>query len=112
RALRRGQAAAGAACGRVQHGRRRRVQLREHPGAGRMNLAHWLARSAAVFGERPAIAHGETVFCTYREFAERAARGARWLLDRGLAPGDRVGLFRGNDPEYLVWLWSVWWAGL
>ncbi|MCM5571305.1 AMP-binding protein [Burkholderiaceae bacterium FT117] len=77
-----------------------------------MNLAHWLARSAAVFGDRPALAHGETVVCGYREFAGRAARGARWLLDAGLAPGDRVGIFRGNDPDYLVWLWSIWWAGL
>ncbi|ODT37993.1 MAG: hypothetical protein ABS55_01830 [Lautropia sp. SCN 70-15] len=77
-----------------------------------MNLAHWLARSAAVFGERPALAHGDTVVCDYREFADRAARGANWLRGRGLAPGDRVGLFRGNDPDYLVWLWSVWWAGL
>ena len=40
-----------------------------------MNLAHWLARSAAVFGERPALAHGDKVVCNYRVFADRAARG-------------------------------------
>jgi acyl-CoA synthetase (AMP-forming)/AMP-acid ligase II len=77
-----------------------------------MNIAHWLARSAAVFGDRPAIASGEAVVSSYRDFADRAARGARWLLGQGLAPGDRVGLFRGNDADYLRWLWSVWWAGL
>src|SRR5690606_4933594 len=30
----------------------------------------------------------------------------------GLLPGDRVGLFMGNHPDYLRLLWSAWWAGL
>ena len=77
-----------------------------------MNLAHWLARSAAVFGGRPAIALGDRACFDYREFADRSARGARWLQAQGFAPGDRIGLFRGNDPQYLLWLWSAWWAGL
>lgn len=77
-----------------------------------MNLAHWLSRAAAVFGARPAIGLGNEVFCDFRDFAGQSARAARWLTDQGLVAGDRVGLFRGNDPHYLVWLWSVWWAGL
>src|SRR5690606_37489170 len=77
-----------------------------------MNLAHWLERSAAVFGDRPALAHGLDCVAGYREFAEAAARGADWLEEQGLIPGDRVGLFLSNHPDYLRLLWSIWWAGL
>lgn len=77
-----------------------------------MNLALWLERSAAVFGDRPAIALGEQVVCSYRELAAAAARGAAWLEEQGLVPGDRVGFFLGNHPDYLRLLWSAWWAGL
>lgn len=77
-----------------------------------MNLAHWLERSAAVFGERPAIALGHTALCSYREFAASAARTAAWLHEQGLVPGDRVGFFLGNQPDYLRLLWGVWWAGM
>ncbi|MCD6672330.1 MAG: AMP-binding protein [Burkholderiaceae bacterium] len=77
-----------------------------------MNLAHWLERSAAVFGDRPALALGHEVAATYAQFAQSAACGAQWLSEQGLQPGDRVGLFLGNHPDYLRLLWSVWWAGL
>ncbi len=77
-----------------------------------MNLAHWLERSAAVFGDRPAIARGRTAVRSYREFAADAARCAGWLHEQGLVPGDRVGLFLGNHPDYLRLLWGAWWAGM
>jgi len=77
-----------------------------------MNLAHWLERSAAVFGDRPAIARGRAAVCSYREFAASAARAAAWLHGQGLVPGDRVGLFFGNQPDYLRLLWGVWWGGM
>ncbi len=77
-----------------------------------MNLARWLERAAAIDGSRPALALGDAIVCDYRQFADRSARGAGWLRAQGLAPGDRVALFRGNDPDYLLWLWSIWWAGL
>ncbi len=77
-----------------------------------MNLAHWLERGAAVFGERPALAHGRTPVSSFAEFARSAACGAQWLCEQGLQPGDRVGLFLNNHPDYLRLLWSVWWAGL
>lgn len=77
-----------------------------------MNLAHWLERSAAVFGDRPAIALGTQAVCSFRELAAAAARGAAWLAGQGLVPGDRVGFFLGNHPDYLRLLWSAWWAGL
>ena len=77
-----------------------------------MNLAHWLERSAAVFGERPAIARGRVAVCSYREFAASAARAAAWLHEQGLVPGDRVGFFLANQPDYLRLLWGAWWAGM
>ncbi|HLS55062.1 MAG TPA: AMP-binding protein, partial [Zeimonas sp.] len=77
-----------------------------------MNLAHWLERSAAVFGDRPAIARGRTAVRSYREFAADAARCAGWLHEQGLVPGDRVGLFLDNHPDYLRLLWGAWWAGM
>ncbi|UCE30249.1 MAG: AMP-binding protein [Burkholderiales bacterium] len=76
-----------------------------------MNLALWLSRTAAVHGARLAIAHGDRPVCTYQEFAAAAARGARWLGDQGIGPGARVALFMTNHPDYILLLWSVWWAG-
>jgi long-chain acyl-CoA synthetase len=76
-----------------------------------MNLAQWLARSAQRHGERVAIGHGLQPWCSYAELAHRAATLAAWLRSQAVQPGDRVGLFLTNRPEYLVMLWGVWWAG-
>jgi long-chain acyl-CoA synthetase len=76
-----------------------------------MNLALWLQRAAQRFGERTAIGHGQQPWCSYAVFALRAATLASWLQAHGVRPGDRVGLFLPNRPEYLVALWGVWWAG-
>ena len=76
-----------------------------------MNLAHWLQRSALTHPDDLAIAHGNQPWCTYTEFAERAARTASWLQDQGVQAGDRVALFMYNAPHYLPLFWGVWWAG-
>ena len=76
-----------------------------------MNLAHWLQRSALTHPDHLAIAHGTQPWCTYTEFAERAARTASWLQDQGVQAGDRVALFMYNAPHYLPLFWGVWWAG-
>ena len=76
-----------------------------------MNPALWLARAARRCGERPAIGHGTRVWCTYAELAAHCARVAAWLHRQGVMPGDRVGLFLPNRPEYLAMLWGSWWAG-
>jgi long-chain acyl-CoA synthetase len=76
-----------------------------------MNLALWLQRSAQAFGERPAVAHGMRCAWTYAQLAGVAAQGAAGLAARGLRPGDRLGLFMANAPEYLAAMWSAWWAG-
>jgi long-chain acyl-CoA synthetase len=76
-----------------------------------MNLALWLQRTAQRDGDRTAIAAGLQPWCSYRELAHRAARLAHWLQAQGVKPGDRVGLFMPNRPEYLALLWGTWWAG-
>jgi long-chain acyl-CoA synthetase len=76
-----------------------------------MNIAHWLARSARINPQAPAIAHGHTLWCNYAEFAQRTARTSAWLTQQGIAPGDRVALFMANRPEYLALLWGAWWHG-
>jgi long-chain acyl-CoA synthetase len=76
-----------------------------------MNIALWLARSAQRHGERVAIGHGIEPWCSYAALAQRATGLAAWLHDQGVCPGDRVGLFLTNRPEYLVMLWGIWWAG-
>jgi long-chain acyl-CoA synthetase len=76
-----------------------------------MNLAHWLDRTARLHPQCPAIAHGTTVWATYEVFAACAARWAAALRAGGIGAGERVALFMGNRPEYLVALWGTWWAG-
>lgn len=78
-----------------------------------MNLALWLQRAATAFPERPAVFLGERLVWTYGDWAERGARLATGLRETlGLREGDRVALFMRNQPEYLLWLYACWWAGL
>lgn len=76
-----------------------------------MNLALWLARSAAVWPQRPALALGVQCWRDYAGFARDAARLAAGLRARGIGADDRVGLYMANAPQYLVALWGIWWAG-
>ncbi len=73
-----------------------------------MNLAHWLARTAEVKGDRDALLVGETVVADYATFFAKASALAKSL---NLTPGDRVGLFMSNCPEYLITFYAVWIAG-
>ncbi len=76
-----------------------------------MNLALWLHRNALAHGQRPAVALGTEAVLDYRAFALAASGCAQWLRARGIVPGERVGLFLDNAPEYLVALWGLWWLG-
>ncbi len=78
-----------------------------------MNLAHLLQRSAASDPERPAIALGTTVRCSYAELARRSATLAGHLRDRfGLGPGERVALAMANGPAFLELIYACWHGGL
>jgi long-chain acyl-CoA synthetase len=76
-----------------------------------MNIALWLDRSAAVMGARPALMHGTAVVADYATLGRRASGLAAALAARGVAPGDRVGVFAKNLPDYLTCLFGIWRAG-
>jgi len=76
-----------------------------------MNLALWLQRSAQVHGARTAIARGIHAVFDYAHFAAAVRRVAAGMRAEGLRPGDRIGLFMANAPDYLVAMWAAWWAG-
>ncbi len=73
-----------------------------------MNLAHWLERTATTQGAQPALLLGETVVADYATFHAKATALAAKLQ---VAPGDRVGLFLSNCPEYLIAFYATWIAG-
>ena len=77
-----------------------------------MNLAQLLAKPAASWSDRPAVAVGATPVLTYRELADRVSRIAAGLGKiHGLAPGDRVALAMTNTPEYVEALFAAWHGG-
>ena len=78
-----------------------------------MNLAQLLVRSAALYGQRPALVRGDGVLHDYATFAKRCAALASGLASTfRLRRGDRVALFAPNDPAYLEVMYAAWIAGL
>ena len=76
-----------------------------------MNIAQWLAASARLRPDAPALLHGDEIRADYATFARRAASIAANLRACGIKPGDRVGLFLFNCTQYLECLYGIWWAG-
>ena len=77
-----------------------------------MNVAQWLAASARLHPDAPALLRGTAVQADYATFARRAAAiGAGLRRDFGIRPGDRVALFMTNCTQYLECLYAVWWIG-
>jgi long-chain acyl-CoA synthetase len=76
-----------------------------------MNSALWLQRTARVMGERPALMLGLEVVADYATLARRAAGLAAALQSQGVTPGDRVGIFAKNVPDYLACFYGIWHAG-
>ena len=74
-------------------------------------LVDWIGAVARAQARRPAI-HGDGVTWAYEGFWARAGGIARHLLrDRGLRPGDRVGIVGANEPHYLSAYFGVLRAG-
>ena len=48
---------------------------------------------------------------TYRQLAERAALLMVELRNRGITQGDVVGLYLGNEPNWVVAVLACWWCG-
>jgi fatty-acyl-CoA synthase len=70
----------------------------------------FLARSAEVYPDKPAIVYGERRH-TYAQFGAEATRVAHALRGSGIAPGDRVAYLLPNIPEMLVAHFAVPLAG-
>jgi long-chain acyl-CoA synthetase len=77
-----------------------------------MNVAEWLAATARLRPEAPALLRGFDLEADYATFARRAAAvGAVLTRDYGIKAGDRVALFASNCTQYLECLYGVWWIG-
>jgi fatty-acyl-CoA synthase len=62
-----------------------------------------LGRAAQQHGERDAlIVRGQKYRATYRELWEQTGAAARGLLARGVARGDRVGIWSPNRHEWVI----------
>jgi long-chain acyl-CoA synthetase len=74
------------------------------------NLSLYLVESADMYPGGPALrCDGTTI--TFSELADNAARFAAYLGDRGLRPGDRVGVMLANRPEFAMVFYGVLHAG-
>jgi long-chain acyl-CoA synthetase len=75
-----------------------------------LNLASLLTESAGRTPAAPAIRLGDLEL-TYGELDDRSARLATLLREKGLEPGDRVGVMLPNVPEFPVAYYGVLRAG-
>ncbi|WP_433363848.1 acyl-CoA synthetase [Actinoplanes sp. CA-142083] len=71
------------------------------------NIADLFEHAVDAFGDRTAVCFGEQAI-TYAELEERANRLAHFLQDRGVRPGDHVGLYAGNSIEAVVAMIAVY----
>ena len=75
-----------------------------------MNLARMLDEAARQYPERPAVRLDDLVI-TYAQLDDLSARAADWLRERGVAPGDRVGIMLPNVTQFPVLYYGVLRAG-
>src|SRR3981081_725040 len=77
-----------------------------------MNVAEWLAATARLRPDAPALLTGFDLDADYATFAGRAAAiGAELARTYDIQAGDRVGLFATNCTQYLECLYGIWWIG-
>src|SRR3954454_9285513 len=74
------------------------------------SLAQQLTDTAARHGDRPALKLDDAKL-TYAAFDEGASRVAGMLRERGLEPGDRVGLMLPNVPYFPIIYYGILRAG-
>src|SRR3954447_14101499 len=74
------------------------------------SLAELLTATASAHADRPALKLDDTVV-TYAVLNEGATRIAGLLKDRGVAPGDRVGIMLPNVPYFGIVYYGVLRAG-
>jgi long-chain acyl-CoA synthetase len=74
------------------------------------NLALDLREAAQMYPDRAAVRLDDAVF-SYARLDELSARVAGWLRERGLQPGDPVGIMLPNVPQFPVFYYGVLRAG-
>jgi long-chain acyl-CoA synthetase len=74
------------------------------------HLAAILTETAAEHGDRPALKLDDAVV-TYAQLDDGAARVAAMLRDKGIEPGDRVGIMLPNVPYFGVIYYGILRAG-
>ena len=73
---------------------------------GKKPVFEYLRFYAKKFPEKEAIIYyGKTI--SYRELDESSNRFANYLISNGLKKGDRVGVFMGNCPQYIIAIFGV-----
>src|SRR4051794_32707890 len=75
-----------------------------------MSLAKLLTETAAEHGDRTALRLDDAAI-TYSDLDEASARVAALLRDKGIEPGDRVGVMLPNVPYFAVAYYGVLRAG-
>ena len=73
-------------------------------------FAQSLARTAQIFGTRPAVI-SPTGKETRREYSDQNEFVAKGLRNLGLEPGDRVAVLAENSVGHLPIMYAVAWAG-
>ncbi|TQM45131.1 acyl-CoA synthetase [Pseudonocardia cypriaca] len=73
-------------------------------------LGSWPSRRARIAPQRPALVEGERTL-TYAELAERTARLAAVLAERGVGPGDRVAYLGVNAISVFETYFATWLLG-
>ena len=76
-----------------------------------MNIGIWLERTAEAMPDRAALFLGRERVMDYAGFDRAAREVAGALVEQGVTPGDRVAIFMGNAPAYLLALYGIWYAG-
>ena len=74
------------------------------------NLADNLIQTAAKHGDRPAVKLDDTVI-TYAQLEDGSRRLATLLTEKGVGPGDRVGMVLPNVPHFPVIFYGALMAG-
>ncbi len=69
-------------------------------------IHHFLESSARNFPDKIALVH-EDVRASYSQINAAANRLAHWLINHGVAPGDRVAILLENSLEYVVSYYGI-----
>lgn len=76
-------------------------------------IGAFFKEQAARYGDRPFIRYPDRDLCfSWKEFEERARRLAKGLLALGLRPGDHLGVWARNVPDWLTFFFATAQVGI